>query len=142
VGRGKNIPQKLFEHLMLRYRILDDLQATDSQVDDTGCRMLHVDMDAFYAAVEIRDRPELVDLPVIVGRLGNRGVVAAANYQARTFGVHSAMPMALARRLAPHAAFISPNFGKYQAVSRGVMAIFHEITPLAGWVCLRRKLRL
>ena len=97
--------------------------------DDTGCHILHVDMDAFYASVEIRDRPELANAPVIVAGAGPRSVVLSATYPARTFGVRSAMPVARARRLCPHAVFIPPRHGHYAAVSREVMAIFRAVTP-------------
>ncbi len=97
--------------------------------DDTGCHILHVDMDAFYASVEIRDRPELARTPVIVGGLSGRSVVLSATYEARSFGVRSAMPMARARRLCPHATVIPPRHGLYGAVSREVMAIFRAVTP-------------
>lgn len=97
--------------------------------DDTGCHILHVDMDAFYASVEIRDRPELATAPVIVAGAGPRSVVLSATYPARTFGVRSAMPVARARRLCPHAVFIPPRHGHYAAVSREVMAIFRAVTP-------------
>ncbi|TWP50368.1 DNA polymerase IV [Lentzea tibetensis] len=92
--------------------------------------MLHVDMDAFYASVEIRERPELASVPVVVGGVGGRGVVCSANYLAREYGVRSAMPTAHARRLAPHAVFLPPQFSLYSETSRGVMAIFRDITPL------------
>ncbi|WAL63678.1 DNA polymerase IV [Amycolatopsis cynarae] len=98
--------------------------------DDTGCGLLHVDMDAFFAAVELRTRPELADKPVIVAGAGPRSVVTSANYPAREFGVRAAMPVAVARRLCPHAVFIPPTHGLYGEVSRGVMAIFRELTPL------------
>jgi DNA polymerase-4 len=98
--------------------------------DDTGCHILHVDMDAFYASVEIRDRPELAGRPVIVGGLSGRSVVLSATYQARAFGVRSAMPMFRARRLCPQAVVIPPSRGSYSAVSREVMAIFSSVTPL------------
>jgi DNA polymerase-4 len=98
--------------------------------DDTGCGLLHVDMDAFFAAVELRSRPELKDRPVIVAGAGPRSVVTSANYPAREFGVRAAMPAAVARRLCPHAVFIPPTHGLYGEVSRGVMAIFRELTPL------------
>ncbi len=86
-------------------------------------------MDAFYASVEIRDRPEIVRQPVIVGHTGGRGVVLSANYVARGFGVRSAMPVTRAQRLCPHAVFVAPRHGLYGAVSREVMAIFRSVTP-------------
>jgi DNA polymerase-4 len=92
--------------------------------------ILHVDMDAFYAAVEQRDRPELRGKPVIVGGLGGRGVVSAASYEARAFGVHSALPMSTARRLCPHAVFLPVRMKDYAAVSRQIRDIFLSFTPL------------
>jgi DNA polymerase IV len=97
--------------------------------EDTGCHILHVDMDAFYASVELRDRPELAGKPVIVGGTSGRSVVLSATYPARAFGVRSAMPMARAVRLCPQAVIIPPTHGLYGAVSREVMAIFRAITP-------------
>jgi DNA polymerase IV len=97
--------------------------------DDTGCHILHIDMDAFYASVEIRDRPEIASQPVVVARTEGRGVVLSANYVARAFGVRSAMPVNRARRLCPHAVFITPRHHLYGAVSREVMAIFQAVTP-------------
>ncbi|MFI7634689.1 DNA polymerase IV [Nonomuraea sp. NPDC049400] len=98
--------------------------------DDSGCPILHVDMDAFFASVELLDRPELRGRPVIVGSPAGRGVVLSATYEARAQGVHSAMPMSRARRLCPQATVIPPSHGKYSEVSKGVMEIFHTITPL------------
>ncbi|MFF5992134.1 DNA polymerase IV [Prauserella flavalba] len=98
--------------------------------DDTGCGVLHVDMDAFFAAVELRSRPELADRPVIVAGAGPRSVVLSANYPARRYGVRSAMPVGAARRLCPQAVWIPPSRGAYSEVSHGVMAIFRELTPL------------
>ena len=100
-----------------------------ADADDTGCHILHVDMDAFYASVEIRDRPELAAAPVIVGAVGGRGVVLSATYQARAFGVRSAMPVTRARRLCPQAVFLPPRHDQYAAVSKEVMAIFRSFTP-------------
>jgi DNA polymerase-4 len=98
--------------------------------DDTGCSILHVDMDAFFASVELRTRPELKDRPVVVAGGGNRAVVLAANYPARKYGVRSAMPAARARRLCPQAIFLPPTRGLYEEVSRAVMVAFRELTPL------------
>ena len=98
--------------------------------DDTGCHVLHVDMDAFYAAVEVRRRPELRGLPVVVGGTGSRGVVLSATYEARAHGVTSAMPVVRARRLCPSAAFVRPDMATYAEVSRGVMEVFRSLTPV------------
>ncbi len=102
----------------------------DRAADDAGCHILHVDMDAFYASVELRDRPELAGRPVIVGGASGRSVVLSATYAARKFGVRSAMPMARARRLCPAAVIIPPTHGLYGAVSREIMGIFRSVTPL------------
>ena len=93
--------------------------------------ILHCDMDAFYASVEERDRPDLVGKPVIVaGSAEKRGVVAAASYAARKFGVHSAMPSTTARRLCPHGVYLPPRIGYYAEVSREIRDIFERFTPL------------
>jgi DNA polymerase-4 len=97
--------------------------------DDTGCPILHVDMDAFYASVAVRGRPELRGTPVIVGG-GHRGVVLSASYEARASGVHSVMPMMRARRLCPDATVLPPDFEQFSAVSRAVMETFRSVTPL------------
>ena len=91
--------------------------------------ILHVDMDAFFASVEERDNPELKGKAVVVGT-GVRGVVSAANYEARKFGIHAAMPVGRAKRLAPHAIFVPPNMGRYSEVSSHIMEIFRSVTPL------------
>ncbi len=92
--------------------------------------ILHVDMDAFYASVEQRDRPELRGLPVIVGGVGARGVVSAASYEARRFGVHSAMPTATARRLCPAGVYLPVRMAHYARISRQIREIFLSFTPL------------
>src|SRR5579862_5065982 len=98
--------------------------------------VLHVDMDAFYASVEQRDNPSLAGKPVIVGGTSGRGVVAAANYEVRRFGVHSAMPMATALRLCPQAICIPPRMQRYKEVSDQVFGVFHEVTPLVQGLSL------
>ncbi len=98
--------------------------------------VLHVDMDAFYASVEQHDDPSLKGKPVIVGWEGARGVVAAASYEVRAFGVHSAMPMRAALQRCPQALCVRPRMARYQEVSRTVFGVFHEITPLVEGLSL------
>lgn len=98
---------------------------------DSPLSILHVDMDAFYASVELRDNPSLEGLPVCVGGpAASRGVIAAASYEARRFGVHSAMATANARRICPDLVVLPPDFDKYTAVSKEIMAIFRRYTPI------------
>src|ERR1700756_2473852 len=98
--------------------------------------VLHVDMDAFYASVEEHAAPRLAGKPLIVGWDGGRGVVAAASYAVRRFGVHSAMPMRTALRLCPQAICVRPRMQRYSEVSRMVFDIFREITPLVQGLSL------
>jgi len=93
-------------------------------------------MDAFYASVEALDNPELRGKPLIVGGTGGRGVVAAASYEVRKYGVHSAMPMGEALRRCPHAICVPPRFDRYKAVSTAVFGVFHEYTPLVQGLSL------
>jgi DNA polymerase-4 len=92
--------------------------------------IIHVDMDAFYAAIEQRDHPEWRGRPVVVGGIGKRSVVSTASYEARVFGVRSAMPGSVARRLCPDAVFVAPRMAHYAAVSREVFAVFERFTPI------------
>ena len=98
--------------------------------------ILHADMDAFFASVEQHDQPELRGLPLIVGGRGGRGVVAAANYEVRRFGVRSAMPVRRALQLCPQAVCVAPRFARYQQVSRQVFAVFARYTPLVEGLSL------
>ena len=103
---------------------------TADPVDDALATILHVDMDAFYASVELLDRPELAERPVIVGHRSARSVVTAANYVARRYGVNSAMPMAVALRRCPQAVVLEPHFERYTHYSRVVMDLLRDVTPL------------
>src|ERR1700758_2230505 len=96
----------------------------------TARKIIHIDMDAFYASVEQRDDPQLRDKPVIVAWRGNRSVVCAASYEARAFGVRSAMPAVRAQRLCPDGIFVAPDFPRYRAVSKNVQEIFKRHTNL------------
>lgn len=98
--------------------------------------ILHVDMDAFYASVEQRDNPELRGKPLVVGGGENRGVVAAASYESRRYGIRSAMPMAEARRRCPQLLSVRPRMSHYKAVSREIFSVFREITPIVEGLSL------
>ncbi len=111
---------------------VDITRRTWGQEDD-ACNIIHIDMDAFFAAVEVRERPELLGQPVIVGGQ-ERAVVLSATYEAREFGVRAAMPMAKARRLCPEAVVVAPQMSRYRQVSQEVMQILHEFTPLVEQV--------
>jgi DNA polymerase-4 len=103
---------------------------TAEPIADLTATILHVDMDAFYASVELLERPELAGKPVIVGHRSSRSVVTAATYEARKYGVNSAMPMAVALRRCPQAVVLEPHFERYAHYSRRVMGLLGEITPM------------
>jgi DNA polymerase-4 len=105
-------------------------QVTSAPVDDLAASIMHLDMDAFFASVELLERPELVGLPVIVGGRGGRSVVTAATYEARKYGVNSAMPMSVALRRCPNAVVLEPHFERYKHYSKVVMEICEGVTPL------------
>ena len=105
-------------------------QVSAASVDSSTAPILHADLDAFFASVELLDRPELVNQPVVVAGRSLRSVVTAANYPARKYGVRSAMPLGQAMRLCPKAVVLEPHFEKYRSYSNKVMAIFDEMTPL------------
>ncbi|MFO7690733.1 MAG: DNA polymerase IV [Cryobacterium sp.] len=105
-------------------------QVTTEPVDDSTATLLHVDLDAFFVSVELLDRPDLVDQPVVVGHRSGRSVVTAANYIARRYGVNSAMPMSVALRQCPNAVVLEPHMAAYQRYSAQVMAVFDDFTPL------------
>lgn len=105
-------------------------QVTAEPSDDLTATILHIDMDAFYASVELLEHPELVGRPVIVGHASARSVVTAATYEARRFGVNSAMPMALALRRCPQAVVLEPHFERYTRFSGIVMGLLRDVTPL------------
>ncbi|MBP1871957.1 nucleotidyltransferase/DNA polymerase involved in DNA repair [Ensifer adhaerens] len=104
--------------------------AANASVAERQRKIIHIDMDAFYASVEQRDNPELRGKPVAVGGAAARGVVAAASYEARKFGVHSAMPSVTAKRKCPDLIFVKPRFDVYRGVSQQIREIFAEYTPV------------
>ena len=134
IGKWKRLflGQVQNRYLWISWRLSGKLLFMFSEISDPRIRkIVHIDMDAFFASVEIRDNPALEGLPVVVGGSPNsRGVVAAASYEARRFGIHSAMACSRAYRLCPQAVFIPPSFEKYRGVSGEIRAIFHRYTDL------------
>jgi DNA polymerase-4 len=128
-GLAASIPMPLPE-LERRGSVVEPLDAGDGVKPARPRKIIHVDMDAFYASVEQRDNPELRGKPVAVGGARERGVVAAASYEARRFGVRSAMPSVTARRKCPELIFVRPRFEVYRAVSQRIREIFSEYTLL------------
>ena len=110
--------------------------AANKPVSSSTRSILHVDMDAFYASVEQRDNPDLKGKPVVVGGGTNRGVVAAASYEARKFGIRSAMPMAEAIRRCDHLVRVKPRMSHYKEASKAIFAVFREFTPLVEGLSL------
>ena len=106
-----------------------DRQVTTGPIDDSTTTILHADLDAFFASVELLDHPELVGKPVIVGHPSARSIVTAATYEARKFGVNSALPMSIAMRRCPQAIILEPHYERYTHFSRVVMSIFDDLTP-------------
>ncbi len=109
---------------------IGDLENRGASAIARARKIIHIDMDAFYASVEQRDNPDLRGKPVAVGGARARGVVAAASYEARKFGVHSAMPSITAMRRCPNLIFVKPRFDVYKEVSLQIRAIFAEYTPI------------
>jgi len=107
-----------------------------SDAEMESLSVAHIDCDSFYATIEKRDNPALLDKPVIVGGTGNRGVVSTACYIARSFGVHSAMPMFKARQLCPHAVYLTPDMEKYRKASRSLHAMMLDLTPVVESVSI------
>lgn len=126
----------------MRARPAPDSRATPRtpEAQQSAPALLHVDMDAFFASVCLRDRPELQHRPVVVGGGGQRGVVLAANYPARRFGVRSAISMARARRLCPEVVVLAPDYPAFESVSTSVMEIFEQVTPLVEPISLDEAL--
>lgn len=109
-------------------------RVSDASVDDGTAHILHIDMDAFFASVELLERPDLHGLPVIVAHDGPRSIITTATYEARRYGIHSAMPLARARQLCPRAVLIEPHFERYRTASATVMQVLQRFTPLVEQV--------